>query len=75
MVLSHYQLELLALTLDIKGGSGEYLASHFANILPGTMNRLMREVLHDSLEKNTALRRQPCAWNMLLNRRCASHST
>lgn len=73
MVLSHSQLEQLALVLNVNRDGTENLAAHFARVLPKTMNNLMRTVLVDSLETNTALRRQPCAWNMLLNRRCASH--
>ena len=72
MILAHSQLELLALTLDVKRASAQDLATYFTRVLPSTMNRLMRVVMHDALEMNTALRRQPCAWNMLLNRRCGS---
>ena len=72
MVLSHSQLELLALTLDVKRASAQDLATHFTRVLPRTMNHFVRVVMHDALEMNTALRRQPCAWNMLLNRRCGS---
>ena len=74
MVLSHSQLELLALTLDVKRASVQDLATHFTRFLPSTMNRLMRVVMHDALEMNTAVRKQPCAWNMLLNRRCGSRA-
>ena len=70
MILAHSQLELLALTPDVKRDSAQYLATQFTRVLPSTMNRLMWVVMHDALEMNMALRRQPCAWNMLLNRRC-----
>ena len=69
MVLSHSQLELLALTLDVVVTDTETLVTHFKNVLPGNMNIFMRFVMQKPLERNMALRTQPCAWNMLLSRR------
>ena len=69
MVLSDAQLELLALTLDVEETDTETLVTYFKNVLPGNMNIFMRFVMQKPLERNMALRTQPCAWNMLLSRR------
>ena len=69
MILAHSQLELLALTLDVEETDTETLVTYFKNVLPGNMNIFMRFVMQKPLERNMALRTQPCAWNMLLSRR------
>ena len=70
MVLSDSQLELLALTIDIDETSTEALATYFRNEIPRTMNAFMGGWMREPLGWNEALTIQPCAWNMLLRRRC-----
>lgn len=70
MVLSDSQLELLALTLKINETNTEALATYFRKELPKKMNRFMGNFMREPLAENKALNTQPCAWNMLLARRC-----
>lgn len=73
MVLSDSQVELLALTLEIEGTDTSALVNQFREEFPSRMNRFMGLVMRGPLAKNSALRTQPCAWNMLLSRRCVLH--
>lgn len=73
MVLSDSQIELLALTLDIQERNTTALANQLRKELPNRMNLFMSHVMRAPLAKNPALRTQPCAWNMLLSRRCVLH--
>lgn len=69
MVLSDSQVERLALTLGLYENNTEALTTYFKKEIPNRFHRYMTQVMREPLNKNTALRTQPCTWNMLLSRR------
>lgn len=72
MVLSDSQLELLASTLGIYEVNTAKLATHVRKSVPRRINLFMR-LLRQTVGRNTALKTQPCTWNMLFSRRCVFH--
>lgn len=70
MVLSDPQIELLAKTIGASGDSNEAVAAHFQENFPRWFAHLMAELLRGPMERYEALETRPCAWNMLLRRRC-----
>lgn len=74
MVLSDPQLELLASNLGLADTSHEALTTYFRGQLPKRFASFMNDFMRAPMSKYPALTTHPCAWNMLLRRRCVVRS-
>lgn len=74
MVLSDPQLELLASNLGLADTSHDALHTYFRGQLPKRFASFMNDFMRAPMSKYPALKTHPCAWNMLLRRRCVVQS-
>lgn len=72
LVLSDSQVELMAFMLGLHAPSTKALATLIKEELPHSFKWFIGKVMRGPLRKNNTINVQPCAWNMLLSRRCAS---
>ena len=70
MVLSDPQLELLASALGLANTSNEAVTTYFRGQLPKRFAQFMNDFMRLPMSGYAALTTHPCAWNMLLRRRC-----